>query len=55
MSNFFAKRGTKKATAKWNVYAMKASFEVSLTGDLSMVKLGGIANAEVTVRDVNFK
>ncbi len=54
MGQFFAKVGQSKDPRKWKVFQLKTGFDLSLSGILDLVTIGGTAGAEMAFFNMNF-
>lgn len=54
MGQFFARKGEKVEAKKWKLFLLRTSFDLSLSGGLDLVTLGGTASAEMSFFNMNF-
>ncbi|HEY8280365.1 MAG TPA: hypothetical protein VIH99_12125 [Bdellovibrionota bacterium] len=54
MGRFFAQRARKQETAKWKLKTVKGNFDLSITGSVGVVTVGGLASAEIEFENKNF-
>ncbi|MBI3556953.1 MAG: hypothetical protein HY074_11875 [Deltaproteobacteria bacterium] len=54
MGSFFAARASQKPGRRWKVFEMRPAFDLSLTGALGLVTVGGLASVELDYYNENF-
>jgi hypothetical protein len=55
IGQWFAKTGKKAAEKrKWKMYQLKSSFDLSISGNIELVSIGGTVSAEMSFYNMNF-
>lgn len=51
---FFADNGIKVVSSQWKLWQLRTAFEMSLTGNLALITLGGTISSDITFYNKNF-
>jgi hypothetical protein len=54
IGQWFAKKGEKAESRKWKLYQLKSSFELSISGNIELVSIGGSVGAEMSFYNMKF-
>jgi hypothetical protein len=54
LGRFFAKRAKKAKGGSWRIYEMRTGFDMSVTGTVGLVDLGGLATSEINFYNMGF-
>ncbi|MBI3543661.1 MAG: hypothetical protein HY075_10355 [Deltaproteobacteria bacterium] len=54
MGGFFARRASNATSKHWKIFEMRPAFDLSLTGSLGVVTVGGLASVEICFYNQNF-
>lgn len=54
IGQWFAKKGAQAESRKWKMYQLKSSFDLSISGNIEVVSIGGTVAAEMSFYNMNF-